>query len=396
MSKYFQSTHIISTSNCKFLPKESNFRNELPISFAWTLDYRTFFNSNNSTGVTEVESSPKKIMLANCKNSFPFLIFFGLGGPLYILSGFIISLFKVLKANNTVFIISTYRPYSNHIIAYLIKSVFSRKVKWIADFQNLHIDKNNPRVIWLGLQKMVNKLLLKKADQLITVSEGLVGHLKEYNSNVDVVEFGKEPFIDNNEVQFEKFTICYTGSIYPEQSFDLLFEVLVNCIKEGLINKNKISLLYCGTSKASWNKAIDSFRLNEISECLGVLSLNKTRTIQSKSHINLLLTWSNEKLNGIIPGKFYDYLNSGSEILVCCNGKRDLLWEKRMKDLSQEKSLFYNDLRSRVDLKKRIIDLFNFWKETGERKTTTLNEKLHSYNIDNITEKFVARNDLFQ
>ena len=150
----------------------------------------------------------------------------------------------MIKKHKITHVFSSFKPYADHVIAWWLKK-FSPSLIWIADYNNLHVMPGENRVIWRGLQKWFDNLIASKADALTTVSEGLVEHLEEYNQNVIVLENGMmnlKPFPEAKPN--DKFTICYTGSLYPEQSTEILLKALNELIKEEKIDKTDLELVY--------------------------------------------------------------------------------------------------------------------------------------------------------
>jgi len=172
---------VISTTNSVFLPKEKLVLEDVRVSRALTIDYRTFFHSKKSSGVVDNGSKAKR-KTRGLKNSFPFNIFLDLGGIFYIFLSVLIGIFRIKRYKHT-HILSSFHPYADHIIAWILK-LLHPSIYWIADFNNLHMEPDTNPLIWPGLQKKINRLIISKANAVSTVSEGLVPHLNPFNDNV--------------------------------------------------------------------------------------------------------------------------------------------------------------------------------------------------------------------
>lgn len=390
-SNYFSRTEVISTSNCLFLPKEESIGNDLKTYYVPTFDYRTVFNSKKTSGVTELPND-KKSYLRKLKNSFPYLIVFGLGGIVYILLAYIFLFFKLLfQDKREVVLLSTFKPYSNHLIAFLLKCTF-RKIYWIADFQNLHIDPDHKRLLHPKFQKMMNKRILKTANKIIVVSPGLIPPLADFNNNISVVELGINEIPSQNAVELnDKFTFSYTGSIYSSQKFDLLFSVMNRLMNDKVINRNDILFRYAGASIDLWNKAVNDYKLDDISESLGIISIDQARVLQSRSHVNLLLTWNTPKLKGIIPGKFYDYLIANRPFFLFVSGAKDLIWEEKMKEL-ESNFMYYDNEESADKLYQILFTMFSDWKNGINPVSLDYSDIIQeTYLIDRICHDFIKQ-----
>ncbi|MBK8350048.1 MAG: hypothetical protein IPL08_21440 [Saprospiraceae bacterium] len=74
-------------------------------------------------------------------------------------------------------------PYADHVVAWLLKKKHPH-VKWVADFRDLHIEPIYKNILWPGLQRWFEKKILRHADVVTSVSEGLSSKLKDYHPNV--------------------------------------------------------------------------------------------------------------------------------------------------------------------------------------------------------------------
>ena len=142
-----------------------------------------------------------------------FLLFF-LGcdfGLFYIIHGFIAGN-KILKQAESKIIFTSFRPFSNVFIGYLLKLKFSN-VKWIVSFHDIPVENLRKNLILLYLQNRVWRKILGKCDLAVTVSDGINGIIRDFYPNVVTILNGITPRISSNQDCF-KFRMGYTGSIY--------------------------------------------------------------------------------------------------------------------------------------------------------------------------------------
>ncbi len=225
---HFEKVDVISTTNNwnkkSTIPALANSEN---IHRVTTLDYRTIRlrKSDGQVAMNESNKSNFKFKIYNILNSFPFNIIVGEGGLVYILAGFRRAL-KIISSSEPTFIISSFRPYADHIIGYLIKT-FKPNVFWVADFRDLHLDPRLKETFFPNIQLWFNRKILSKADVVTTVSNGLAQHLAPFHQRVVVLrngigDFTKLPLSKN---QMTKFTVAYTGSMFRDlRKPDLLLE----------------------------------------------------------------------------------------------------------------------------------------------------------------------------
>ena len=152
------------------------------------------------------------------KESFPFNIFLDEGSLLYILASYR-SAKEHINENNITHIYSSYRPYADHLICYLLKRQFP-DLFWIADFRDPHVDSNRKNVLFPALQHWVNRFILKRANRVVTVSNGLSKYLRQYHDNVVVLRNGigahYNPVLWHDARLKNKFLITYTGTLYEK------------------------------------------------------------------------------------------------------------------------------------------------------------------------------------
>lgn len=345
------------TSNAKVLPKDHLNLDAFNIVHIPTFDYRSVSSGTSAAGVSESGGTLKQFV-RKLKNSLPFSLILGLGGPIFLLAGIWKGYFY-LRKNKDAVIISLSAPFIDHIIASVLKSIFP-KTTWIADIQNLALEPDTDRVLFKGYQHWRYKRILKKATVITTVSEGLKPHLKNYNQTVEVVELGISSMYQNTRFKKnEKFTISYCGSLYPEQKFDILLLKLNELVESGLIKKEEIQFQYAGTNQNIWASQLNQYGFDSSNNDLGSISYEASRAVQAASNINLLLTWNTPNFKTIIPGKYYDYLSVAKPILMIINGDEDKDWEHRFQEL-QPGFMCYNSNSNKLE--EFLEEQINLWR----------------------------------
>ncbi len=382
---YFSDVKVLTTTNRRWFPKEEFPFDEHHVFESPTIDYRTFSFSKKATGVNTMPNDSKSFFV-KMKDSFPFNLIFGLGGLIYIFFGVLIGAYLV-KRNKITHLFSSFKPYSDHVIAWWLKVLFP-SLKWIADYNNLHIVPGEKKLLWMSLQKWFERKIASKADLLTTCSEGLVEHLEQYHDLVLVLEYGMMRYESLPKPKpREKFTISYTGSLYPDQSTEILFESLKQLIEEGKISKDKISVTYAGASSNLWNYYAKNKGMESISENLGVLPLDKANELQIDSQLNLLLTWRTKLLIGIIPSKFYDYLQSKRNILMIIKGGKDITWEKKFRQLGIE-SIFYDTPEFIPNIKSFVLHQYKLWEKGSSQFVEYPKEVFEGYYWDKLIANY--------
>ncbi len=390
--KHFVAVFGLTTSNRQLFPKDHFPLDDKNTTEVWTYDLRTFLGRKNNAS-TSIDQSKKESRLAKfmikLAYTFPFNLILADGGLTYILGGFFKGK-KIIHENEIDVIFSSFKPYSNHLICFLLKK-WNPKLFWIADFRDLHVDEMRDNVYFPKLQHWFNRRILKQADVVTTVSEGLKKKLERYHSNIYVLKNGI-PSVKSVVAEIShsgKFTISYTGSIYPAlQSAELFFKVLRQLIDLGKIDKNKIQINYAGKDEGIWQKWVTDFNLQKINIFHGVIPMEEAKLIQQKSQINLLLSWASENQQGVLTAKFYEYLAAQNPILLIIKGTKDLEFE-RIFDQLQAGVVAYDDLNYQKAVEDFILKYYQEWLQNGTITRSINSAELQKYRWDYQMEEFL-------
>ena len=393
LKKYFSKVHVLSTRNSRFMTIE-----ELPvkadsITLLPTFDYRTIMNlwHPGQTHYSEEKKQGWIRWLIYLNYSFPFNLLLGEGGLLYILTGFWQAA-RIVRKHKIQYVYSSFMPYSDHVIAHLVKRFFPNVV-WIADFRDLHVDPIYQHIFFEGFQHWCNKKILSPADIVTTVSRGLAGQLKRYHPRVEVLRNGIGQLSNfgrgDESSRPSKFTITYTGSMYGEERDpSLLFDVIASLTKKGTIAADKIQLRYAGKDGVTWNRFVQKYSLEHLSEEKGLLPLSNALQLQKTTHLNLLLSSSHPALTGVLTGKFYEYLASGNPVILILNGSKDTEFESLFDELGAG-LVVYNRPEDQGTLEHYVSKCYREWLKSGHLKHNIPAEKLAPYCWDFIALNFL-------
>ncbi len=355
-------------------------------------DWRSLRFWRGGRGKTSVPHRYKKKRwlnwLARAQESFPFNFVLGDGGFLYILLAYFQAV-RLIRRKKITHIFSSYRPYADHWVAFLLKLRFP-KLYWIADFRDLHIDPLRHNVLWPRLQAWIDRRLLKRANLTTTVSQGLARQMKNYTSRVDVLRNAiPEKLLQRRPQPHPKFTIAYTGSIYPEwQDARLLFQALQTLFKKKVLPAQDLQIVYMGKDDAVWKKWMQSFDLSGHRQIMGELDREEVLRQQVKSSINLLLSWSAPQLSGVLTSKVYEYLSSGVPLLAIVNGSQDAELEMLIKQTGAGK-VFYTSLSKEAEIRRYLLSIYQAWIRDGLTRNQTSNELLKPYTWTSQVQKLL-------
>jgi hypothetical protein len=216
-------------------------------------------------------------------------------------------------------------PFIQFKFGFLLHRKF--KIKWIADYRDAwttseinFINKNKVFSVLNLLERYFEKKWVSSASLITASSGGIadgIGNLVKVNSFPLYNGFDHEELEKVSiDEKYEIFTITYVGTLYDGQRIELFCEAF----KE-LIDKNytdKIQLLFPGlsfyeTQENRIKKILSGYE--RYYSCTPRINRKQILEIEKKSHVLLHVAWDQHK--GIIASKIYEYIGSGTPILVC-------------------------------------------------------------------------------
>jgi hypothetical protein len=365
--KIFTDLYILTTSNQQILPKEeadlSSFKS---IELINTIDYRTiiqrFYTKNKNTHYPESIKQNKLIQwLIKANESLPFNLFVGEGGLLYLIDGYSKAK-KIIKRTNTkTFVITSFRPTANVLIGFLLKVNYPHII-WINSFQDAPYDRIRKNTIIPNLQNYLWLKMLKQSNLNITTSQGVKKSIDSLSNKTITFENGVD-FRENLTHSSEQFTISYTGSLYHDlRDPSLLFEALTHLVFSEKIQVNKLKIIYMGKDIAKWKSFCDTYPLLFNAFYIeNITERNHSLEIQQKSHINLMLTWSESSQGGTIPAKLYEYIGAGNYIISLVKGIENSDLSHLLTTLQIGSVYQYGKTEDLEKLKNELLQLYTLW-----------------------------------
>jgi glycosyltransferase involved in cell wall biosynthesis len=310
------------------------------------------------------------------RNAYPFVLLLGDGGPLYIYRMLKKARHFIRKHPQTI-IYSSFPPYVDHFIAYRLKRQFPSLI-WIADFRDLHVEPIYKTVMFPRYQIKRNAKMLKHADLITSVSEGLASQLKKYERPVQVMYNGLRAPAVRQSNHIKKFSLSYTGSLYKSyRDPGPLLSVLKSMVELNPERKDKLQIIYAGRHGSAFRDLIVRYKLEDIFENKGMLSRKNALELQQRTHVNVLLSSSSEEHYGVLTGKFYEYLAACNPILLLVNGPKDKEFEQIFSDLSA--GYIHDNGKSEESLSEFLETLFQAWKTNTFDQFRLSADKIENY-----------------
>ncbi|WP_367392706.1 hypothetical protein [Lewinella sp. LCG006] len=299
-------------------------------------------------------------------HAYPFVLFTGDGGYTYIRESYRAAV-KLIEEEKITHLFSSFRPWADHLVAYRLKKKHPHLV-WIADFRDLPVDPVRRDVWWPGLQSWWQKRLLKRANIVTTVSDGLAKRLGRDHQKVVVVRNGLASLPNGflTAPASAHFTITYTGSLYPGwQSAEPLLQLLRELINEGELNPAHLELHYAGKDGALWQEWTARHTLSYLSIDHGMVPLARAQAMQSNSQLNLLLSWSAKDYGGIMTAKLGSYLSAGRPIIALLHGPSDPELSQVVQQTGAGFVYASEDPQSNQQLRTFLLHAYRTWAFSG-------------------------------
>jgi len=238
-------------------------------------------------------------------------------------TGWINESFRKIKQNRYDILVSSFVPSTPHLLGLKIKRQ-SSDIFWVADYRDPWTTKSSRAKSFFPFN-LIEEYLERKvnyaANLIITVSEPLANEIKaKYNiENVEVVENGfdtedlenisPEPYWKDNKVR-----LVYTGSLWFWQDPSPLFEAIreiANSPQKNLLDK--LEVIFVGMTSGNLHNLIQKYGVEEWVRYGGNLPREDALRMQRDAHALIFL--ESAEVEGILTGKLFEYLFSGTKIL---------------------------------------------------------------------------------
>lgn len=232
--------------------------------------------------------------------------------------------FQMLRHAKWDFIVTTAGPYSVHILGYLAKKKGLTK-KWVMDWRDLWTQNNAFPGIkgFRMLEELLEAKFHKKADLVTTVSEPLAEMLDfKFNLHSKTVYNGvfpedyKNPDGEKIFPDDGKIRIVYTGTLYTaHRDPSTLLRAVKKLHDAGAISPEMLEVVFAG-SNCDISELAATLDVSAYYTYLGNVNRFKSLQLQREADLLLFLDWNDPSEKGVLTGKLFEYLFSGTHIMV--------------------------------------------------------------------------------
>ena len=303
---------------------------------------------------------------------------------------------KYLKENHFDAFVTTGPPHSLHLIGLELKKNFPN-LKWIADFRDpwteisyykhLKLTKSSDKK-----HRNLEAQVFKTADITLATSFTDAENFRKKGANSFCITNGfdedastplsmatQNPQTLKRSNPQTKFTLSYIGVLEQLRNPEILWKVLGELIKENKNFKDDFELKFVGRIDDKILEKIENSELKNSVKNLGYLSHSAANAEMRNSDLLLITNFPNETSKGIIPGKIFEYLQTGNQILSF--GPKDGDVKKILEETNAGKHFSYDDSEP---LKSFILEKYQDWKN-GNFSSQTKN--IDQFSRKNLTKK---------
>lgn len=291
---------------------------------------------------------------------------------------------KYLKENKIDAIVTSGPPHSLHLIGLGLKNKMP-DLKWIADFRDPWTEISYYKHLKLtkssdNKHRQLESAVFKNADITLATSYTDAENFRNAGANAVCITNGFDESDSDGKVKGQhsknQFTLSYIGVLEQLRNPENLWNALDELVKENAEFAADFKLKFVGRIDDKILQSIENSSLKNHILNLGYLAHGKAVEEMQNSELLLITNFPNESSKGIIPGKIFEYLASGKQILSFGPDKADVA--KILKETQAGKHFSYQDTET---VKKFILEKFILWKNGNLLENTQHIEQFSRKNL---------------
>ncbi|SHE85651.1 glycosyl transferase family 1 [Chryseobacterium sp. OV279] len=297
---------------------------------------------------------------------------------------------QYLKENKIDVVVTSGPPHSLHMIGLGLKKKFP-DLKWIADFRDPWTEISYYKHLKLtkssdNKHRQLESAVFKTADITLATSYTDAENFRKAGANAvcitngfDESDASSSPIETANGQNSKSFTLSYIGVLEQLRNPENLWKVLDELVKENKEFADHFTLKFAGRVDDKILQSIEDSSLKNHILNLGYISHDKAVEEMANSNLLLITNFPNESSKGIIPGKIFEYLATGKQIISFGPGEADV--SRILEETASGKHFSYEDSKAVKDF---ILEKYELWKK-GDLLENTQN--IEQFSRRNLTKK---------
>lgn len=235
-----------------------------------------------------------------------------------------------LKTNPVDAIISSGPPHSMHLIALGLKRKLN--IPWIADFRDpwTNIDFYSDLLLTRWADKKHHRLekeVVTSADCIVTVGSKMTEEYRQMGGRwVETITNGydTDDYPKENAETDPKFTLSHFGTINKARNPKSLWMALSELTAENPELAESLELKFVGRLDSTVVDSLREFKLDKFLNKIDFIEHTEVIVKERQSQVLLLLINNTQNAEGILTGKFFEYLAANRPVLCIGPAKGDV------------------------------------------------------------------------
>ena len=293
---------------------------------------------------------------------------------------------KYLTENHFDAFVTTGPPHSMHLIGLALKNEFPN-LKWIADFRDpwteisyykhLKLTKSSDKK-----HRSLEKKVFENADVTLATSYSDAENFRKKGANSVCITNGFEVLSEDKnkvDIKSDKFTLSYVGVLEQLRNPEILWKTLNEILSENEDFATHFKLKFVGRVDDKILNELENSALKNSILNIGYLPHEKSVLEMKNSSLLLITNFPQESSKGIIPGKIFEYLSTGNQILSF--GPKDADVAMILEKTNAGKHFGYEE---KENVKNYILSIYKNWKSG---KLQSENANIEEFSRKNLTKK---------
>ncbi len=304
---------------------------------------------------------------------------------------------KYLTENHFDAFVTTGPPHSLHLIGLELKKEFPG-LKWIADFRDpwteisyykhLKLTKNSDRK-----HRTLEENVFRNADITLATSYTDAENFRKKGANAVCITNGFDRNTENEENNLpelrssgllDKFSLSYVGVLEQLRNPEILWTVLNEILAENGEFKKDFVLKFVGKVDDKILSSIENSNLKNNTQNLGYIPHNDAVKEMENSTILLITNFPEDSSKGIIPGKIFEYLSTGNQIMSF--GPKDADVSRILEKTNAGEHFSYTE---KQNLKRYIVNIYEKWKSGNLKNQNSNIEEFSRKNLTNMLSEIL-------